>query len=80
MVSLSGKDFYRGLWNPKASRLKCVRMIAELPAAYRQWAEKHYRRDDATPTGKAEPIKPIARRMSWLYSSLTVDDFGLLQL
>jgi hypothetical protein len=80
VVSLSGKDYYLGLWKSKASRIEYDRLIAEWLAGGRQWAEKHYRKADGTPTGKAENIKPIARRLRELYGSLAVDDFGPLQL
>jgi integrase len=59
---------------------EAVTTITQVLSTYRLWAEKHYRKADGTPTGKAETIKPFARRLRELYGSLPVNEFGPLQL
>jgi hypothetical protein len=55
--------------------------VAQLLAAYRQYAEKHYRRSDGTPTKTLQSsIAPIARRLREWYGSTAAADFGPLAL
>jgi integrase len=55
--------------------------IVQLLAAYRQWAEKHYRKADGSPTGTVQSdIAPVARLLRQWYGDTLAEDFGPLKL
>lgn len=49
--------------------------VTELIAAYRKWALRYYRHEDGTPTGTAENMRPLMKRLRQLYGGKRVSEF-----
>jgi hypothetical protein len=54
--------------------------VNELLAAYKDFAEAHYRAPDGTPTGEAEHMKLVGRYIRGLYGDTPAAEFGPLAL
>jgi integrase len=96
IVRLSGKDFYLGPWGSKAARVEYDRVVSEWLAAGRQlphaptvaqiiaafwdFAQKYYRRPDGSTTTEIDNYRQAFRPLRRLYGRIPAADFGPLAL